>query len=488
MLLISFRNMELTTLKQNGRRLRLLVAIASYGSKNIEFLKRIIGNYQGMDMEVAIFVLSEAWKDLGPDVKLVVGLPSKNPWSLPFAHKRVFADNVDRYDLFAYSEDDMEVTEENIHAFLRVTPELKHDEIAGFLRYETDEAGIPSFPEAHGSYHWKAETVARRGPYTIAEFSNEHAAFYILTQDQLRRAIASGGYLRSPYEGRYDMLCAAATDPYTSCGFRKVICISTLQDFLIHHLPNRYVGQLGLPINAFTEQIETLIDIRDGVRPGTSLCKMESRILHGRWSKSYYEEPCAEVLTIVPRDAKAILSVGCGWGATEVELKKRGAKVTALPLDSVIGVTAARAGIEVIYGQLEECLENLSERKFDCVLMINLLHLLPDPWSMLQKYARLLANGGTLVIAGSNFDFLPDLVRRLLCIGDHRKLGDFDRSGINACGISTVKKQMEYAGFRVVSLRWFNHGRPLANGSLRSWPGRIMKRNWMIQACREGLA
>src|SRR4030081_2973540 len=113
--------MEVTTMEQaawqrTSRRLRLCVVIASYGDKNIEFLKRIIRNYQGMDMEVAIFVLSEAPKDLGPDVKVLVGLPSRNPWSLPFGHKRVFADNLDRYDLFAYSEDDMEVTEENFHA------------------------------------------------------------------------------------------------------------------------------------------------------------------------------------------------------------------------------------------------------------------------------------------------------------------------------------------------------------------------------------
>ena len=119
----------------NARPLRLLVALASYGVQNLKFLKQIIETYQRMPFETDVVVLSEAPKDLGMDrVKVAVGLPSPNPWSLPFAHKRIFAENVDRYDLFIYSEDDMGVPEKCLQAFLRVTPHLADDEIAGFLR------------------------------------------------------------------------------------------------------------------------------------------------------------------------------------------------------------------------------------------------------------------------------------------------------------------------------------------------------------------
>src|SRR5580704_3088290 len=153
---------------QQTNQLRFLVVIASFGEKNIPFLKRIIRQYQNMPFDVDLVVVSEAPKDLGPEVKVIVGLPAKNPWSLPFAHKKVLAENLDQFDLFAYSEDDIEVTEENIQAFLRVTPNLKKDEIAGFLRYEIDKSGCSSLPEAHGPYHWKADSVQQRGPDTIA--------------------------------------------------------------------------------------------------------------------------------------------------------------------------------------------------------------------------------------------------------------------------------------------------------------------------------
>ena len=86
---------------------RLLVAIASFGEKNLAFLKRIIRNYQDLPMAVEVVVFSDQPKDLGQDVKVMVGLPTENPWSLPFAHKNYFARNIDHYDLFIYSEDDM---------------------------------------------------------------------------------------------------------------------------------------------------------------------------------------------------------------------------------------------------------------------------------------------------------------------------------------------------------------------------------------------
>src|ERR1700731_4252239 len=120
-------------------KLRLLVAVACYGSNHLEELAKIIEKYRNLPFHVRIVVFSEAPKSLGDGVEVVVGLPARNPWSLPFAHKPLFAREVDNYDLFIYSEDDVIFTERNIHAFLRATPELANNEIAGFLLYEKDE-------------------------------------------------------------------------------------------------------------------------------------------------------------------------------------------------------------------------------------------------------------------------------------------------------------------------------------------------------------
>ena len=470
--------------EQNGRSPRLLVVIASFGQKNLEFLRRITRQYRGMTMNVDVVVVSEAPKDLDADIKVIVGLPSRNPWSLPFAHKRIFADNLDSYDLFAYSEDDMDVTEEHIRAFLRVSPALASDEIAGFLRYEVGQSGDLSLPDVHGTYHWKPETARCRGPHTVAEFSNEHAAFYLLTQAQLRRAIASGGFLRPPYESCYDMLCTAATDPYTSCGFRKVICISTLREFLIHHLSDRYAGQMGIPLTAVQNQIETLMNIADGLHPASTLIQFESKLLHRRWSKGFYEKPCPELLTLVPADARRILSVGCGSGDFEITLKKRGAAVTALPLDSVIGVAAERRGIEVVYGTFDRCLSSLEGRSFDCLLISDLLHLLPEPGLLVEGARQLVGNSGTIVVSGPNFEFYKILIKRVIGLDHLGRLLDFDLSGIKVCGPSTVKRILEQTGFRIETVQWFDSVAGRNGTSSPTRFGRWIRESWGIVARR----
>jgi 2-polyprenyl-3-methyl-5-hydroxy-6-metoxy-1,4-benzoquinol methylase len=473
------------TLHMDTHRLRILVAIASYGEKNLGLLKHIIGTYRSMAFDVHVVVFSEAPKDLGAQVEVVVGLPSRNPWTLPFAHKAIFAQRVDRYDLFVYSEDDIGVTEANIRAFLNATPQLGAHEIAGFFRYEVDPSGKWYVNEPWNHYHWKPESVRRRGTYTIAEFTNEHAGFYILTQSQLKRAIASGGFLRGPCKGRYDWPETAATDPYTNCGFRKAICISSLEDFLVHHMSNRYAAQLDVSLASFKEQIQALMDIRDGIRPGSTLWAAESKLWPSGWPKAYYEKPSDELLKLVPGDAQTVLSVGCGWGAMEVRLKERGAKVTALPLDSVIGAVAERRGIHVIYGTWDDCFRTLDGRRFDCVIMTNLLHLQANPRQLIENCSRFTREGGSLILGGPNFDRLPWSIRRILGNGEFGKLRSFDLSGVSVCGPKTLAKMIQNASLRVTDVHWLNH--TINWGWLRGsrMPlGSLTARDWVLQARR----
>lgn len=469
-----------------NRTVRLLVAIASFGGKNLEFLNRIIRGYQNMSLAVDVVVFSNAPKDLGKGVKVVVGLPSRNPWSLPFAHKPYFAQNVDQYDLFVYSEDDMEVSERNLLAFLEVSPHLKPDEIAGFLRYEKNGSGDRSLPEVHGPFNWKPESVKRRGAYTVAEFSNEHAAFYLLTREQLKRAIASGGFLREPCEGRYDMLCTAATDPYTNCGFRKVVCISAIEDFLVHHVSNRYASQLGLPFASFAEQVKTLMDIGSGKHPATTLFKLQSKLLHEKWSKPSDEKPDEELLSRIAASAKTVLSIGTGWGNMEVALRQRDYQVTALPLNSVVGASVERQGIEVVYGTWEECLKNLGDRQFDCVCLKDLLHLQANPGRLVGQCAQLVKAGGTLLLAGPNFSRMSWLAKRVFGIGEFRKLRSFDQGGITVCGPGTLAGHIRNAGLQIAEVLWLNHqlGRSGSRGN-RICLGRLTAKDWLLKAQRD---
>ena len=144
------------------------------------------------------------------------------------------------YEHVIYYEYDTLISERNIKAFLRVSKVLPDNAIVGFIRFERGPNGALSYPEVHGHFHWEPESVRSIGEYHFAHFTNEHSACYVITREQLRRAIDSGGFLTERWEGKYDLICTAATDPYTRCGFNKLLCISHMEDFLVHHLSGTY--------------------------------------------------------------------------------------------------------------------------------------------------------------------------------------------------------------------------------------------------------
>ena len=420
--------------------MKILVGIASYGTKNDRFLRQLIAEYRGMDHRVDLVVFSNIKNELGPGVELVVGLPARNPWSLPFAHKKVFAERADKYDLFIYSEDDVLITQHNIETFLRATQVLPSNEIAGFLRTEVGSDGQRYFADVHSHFHWDPESVCRRGDYICAYFSNEHSACYVLTQKQLKHAIASGGFLTGPYEDKYDLLVTAATDPYTKCGMRKMICISHLDDFVVPHLPNKYVGRMGLEESELCRQVAALLAIGRGERTAFQLLNVETRVRHQRWSKHYDESCNRDVLLLVPDKARKVLSLGCGQGLTEQALIERGVHVVGVPLDSVIANCSDAKGVKVVLGNLNTVAHHLDGERFDCILLLNILHLLPDPVFTLASFTRLLTPDGKIVIGSPNFSYLPYIWRRVRRDPQFKNLGSYEASGLHITTQRVVRK------------------------------------------------
>jgi 2-polyprenyl-3-methyl-5-hydroxy-6-metoxy-1,4-benzoquinol methylase len=431
--------------------MRILVAIANYGSKNSAYLSRLIDEYRSMDYDIDIVVLSNVPKDLGPDIEVAVGLPAKDPWSLPFVHKAMFAERVGDYDLFIYSEDDTLVTQRNIDAFLKVTGLLPEDEIAGFLRYEEDSEGRKYCCGIHAHFHWRPNSARRVKGCAFAELTNAHSACYILTREQLHKAINSGGYLVGPHQEHYDLLCTAATDPYTQCGLTKVVCISRIEDFLLHHLPNRYVGQWGLEVSEAEAQIGALLAVADGQEMQKELFVPVTGLGVFAWDKLYYEECRDDVLALVPKHSQNVLSVGCGWGATEAKLVEQGIRVVGIPLDPIIAVSAKSRGVDVIVPDLCEARESLSDRRFDCILFCDVLGRLPDPQKTLREYATLLDERGCVLITARNFRYLRNLQKML----ERRCLSRrFDSAHIHFTTSRMVAGWIRQSGLNVYDVRY----------------------------------
>jgi 2-polyprenyl-3-methyl-5-hydroxy-6-metoxy-1,4-benzoquinol methylase len=380
--------------------MRILVAIASYGDKNDRYLERLIEEYRRMPWHVDIVVLSNRHKEVPGGATLLVGMPDPaNHWSLPFLHRRLFVERREQYDLFIYSEDDTLVRTQNVDTFIRTSKLLRSDEIPGFMRSEEGPDGRLYVSTVHAYFRWITSGVVHRGDELFAPFSNEHAACYMATRQQLDAAIESGGFMVPPHEGRYDMLCAAATDIYAQCGFKRLVCLTNLHDVLLPHLPNKYVGKLGVPFEEVQEQLTALRCLASRQAWLGPLFPVETPLLHGHASKNLYEAPDAQLLELIPSSAVRVLSVGCGWGATEAAIASTGKEVVGIPIDPVFGHAIRRRGIESIDGPWADAVATLEGHTFDVALVSDVLHLVEDPASWLSDVRTVLASHGTVIVS-----------------------------------------------------------------------------------------
>jgi 2-polyprenyl-3-methyl-5-hydroxy-6-metoxy-1,4-benzoquinol methylase len=431
--------------------LRILVAIASYGTGNDLYLHRLIAEYRSMSFHVDIVVLSNIEKNISPTIECLIGLPDRNPLSLPFAHKKLFVERANAYDIFVYSEDDILVTENNIRAFLSVTDLLNENEIAGFLRIEKSMEGKKSFPDMHDLFHWDHQSIQIRGDQIFARCTNEHSACYILTNSQLRAAINSGGFSVDVHESKYDLPCTAATDPYTQCGLTKLIPVSSIDRFCVHHMSNRYVGIMGIDEAEMRDQIATILRIAREPQPHCSLFKTETELPRALYSKNYYEPVDLAAISLIPQTANCVLSIGCGWGATERALVQRGLRVVAIPLDPIISTNAAAGGVELAScGDLREIVNLLRKEKIDCVLCLNILHVCENPTALLSTLNDCLAPRVKIVVRSPNMlsiSGLRNLLRdsafvRLL---RHKRLAD----GVHLSSLGTMRDWFIRAQMRI---------------------------------------
>ena len=386
--------------------MKILVAIASYGTKNRHHLECLLAEYSGMAFDIDIVVLSEAPKNLDPGIEVRVGLSIPNPYSLPFAHRALFAERADQYDLFIYTEDDTLITERNIHAFMQASEQVASNELPGFLRAESAADGSLIFECMHSAYRWLPGSVCHRQGVRFAEFSNAHAACTLLTRDQLGLAIKSGGFVVEPHEGRYRVLETAATDAYTQCGFRKLIRIEGLRDFVVLHLANKYVGQWGMREADVELQLQAMCDIESQVGSTGSLLLPESPVPGGKWWKDLYATEDFAVKSLVPDHSRNILVIGVGNGEAEAQLLSSDRRVTVMPIDPIFARCCEARNLVVLGGGFDD--PGLQAMSFDCVILPNVLQLVNNPEELLQRVSGLLSPGGSVVCS---IPSLPDKSR-----------------------------------------------------------------------------
>jgi len=237
---------------------KILVGITNWGVYHDGYLERLFAEYRGMGLCLQLVVFCAFWKGLGSDVICEVRPMGGDTLALTWAHRAYFAEHVNDYDVFVYSEDDILITERNLKAWIRANEILGDgDKVPGFFVKEEAPGAFPNYCQAHASFGW--EEVETHGEEKFAYFSNVHSACSVLSRKQLQLAIQSGNYLGDPRgSGPYAERELACSGPFYECGLRKLIPISRFKDFIVIHIPASYIGVLGTPEAQIRRQIESM--------------------------------------------------------------------------------------------------------------------------------------------------------------------------------------------------------------------------------------
>jgi 2-polyprenyl-3-methyl-5-hydroxy-6-metoxy-1,4-benzoquinol methylase len=432
--------------------MKILVTIANYGTKNRDFLEEVLSQYRTMRFDVTIVVNTEEPRDLGPDVENIVGHPTEDPRSLPFAHRRVMTERADEFDLFVYSEDDTLITEAHIDAFLRADAVLPEDHVPGFLRFEEHPDGRRSYCSIHSHYYWDPATIQRHGDLLFCAFTNFHAASYILTRDHLRQVLATGRFAPFPHEGRYSMLESAASGPFLSGALHRLICVSLIDEFMLHHMPNQYLGKLGIDRDELDAQLSAIRSLADAP-PHDRLFETTTRLDNDRWDRHAYGSLPDEVAAMLGPTVRSVLTVGAGSGRLEHHLMQRGKDVTAVPLDAVFAAMLRARGLAVTAPAWPVPDAELDGRRYEAVLLLDVLNHVPDPVAFLEQARGLLTPDGTVVARVPNLrqaELRTRLGRERVPVRDRP---DFENDRLHHTDRATLLRWIEAAGLHPRQVR-----------------------------------
>lgn len=119
--------------------------------------------------------------------------------------------------------------------------------------------------------------------------------------------------------------------------------------------------------------------------------------------KGYHDLLRHEILELIPTTAKRVLDLGCGTGRLGKALKERQkCFVTGIELNKE-AAEIARKNLDGLWiDNLNRYDPTFSKVKYDCLIFADILEHLISPWTVLQKFAPVLTDDGTVIASIPN--------------------------------------------------------------------------------------
>lgn len=158
------------------------------------------------------------------------------------------------------------------------------------------------------------------------------------------------------------------------------------------------------------------------------------------------------VLNLVPEGTETVLDIGCGNGELAEALRAKGCKVT--------GVDISEKAIEEAKKFLDEgfCFDiekenwpdKLLTKKFDLIIVSEVIEHLFDPIVFMKKIKPLVKTGGRIIITTPNILFWKNRLKILFGKFQYEDKGIMDYGHIRFFTTDTIKSFFKKSGFRIV--------------------------------------
>lgn len=228
--------------------MRILISIATYGTKNIEYLNKVIDEYISYkNYEVHIIVHGTHPLERS-DIEFI---KYENPKNTVFLHRSEFYKNRYDYDYYLFTEDDMLIKEDTIKMCLEYEDKIPINSCIGFLRFENTPENIKYLIDLwlniDGYNYIKNKNIEINNTIYFS-VTNPHQACYFISKNKLNYIIENTDYnIDGEQLGLESASSGIFTDWYLGTGvINKIIPVLEIDKCLIEHLPGNHCNPPGV--------------------------------------------------------------------------------------------------------------------------------------------------------------------------------------------------------------------------------------------------
>lgn len=167
--------------------------------------------------------------------------------------------------------------------------------------------------------------------------------------------------------------------------------------------------------------------------------------------ESYFQNVRMEIVELIPSNAKSVLEIGSGTGATLNYIKLN------TDVDYTVGYdisTSAYESIDEFYTTDLNKIDNFGDRKFDVVLCLDVLEHLQNPTKILNDLKSTMSENSKLIVSLPNFCFYQ-VINSLVFRANFKQEdeGVFDKTHIHNYCLKNMTELLTEAGYKVEKVR-----------------------------------